>query len=274
VPHHASFLRTLLLATAVPALGCGGQTEDVPPLSGGSGGSAGSGGVGGSAGAGQGGAGGSAAGSGGAGGAAGGSQVPCDAPKPVLAAGKPTGYVTCANGAVVRREVTECPSQLPRPEVCPNAAATGCQKDSDCTAKPNGYCGVISWFGGEPPGAGCECIYGCTEDADCGEGSICLCGEPVGRCAPATCVSDAACPEGGCSLYESMPGCPSIHFACQLLADECASNQECEAKNQDKPFCTIKEGKRVCSSWECAAGRPLRVEEDARFAPLVGRSDW
>jgi hypothetical protein len=175
---------------------------------------------------------------------------------------------------MLRREVTECPSVLPRPEVCPNAAATGCQKDADCTEKPNGYCGAITWFGGEPPGAGCECIYGCTKDADCGEGSICLCGEPVGRCAPATCVSDAACPEGGCSLYESMPGCPSTKFACQLLADECASNKECQDKGQDKPFCTIKDGKRVCAGWECAAGRPLRVEEDARFAPLVGRSDW
>lgn len=274
--HHASLLRALLLAAAVPAVGCGGKTETLPENTGGAGGSvAGSGGSGGSSA----GSGGSTAGSGGSsagsGGQAGAPQVPCDDPKPVLVGGKPTGFQTCASGAVTRPDAITCPSLIPRPDSCGEGVAGGCTKDSDCTEKPNGYCGVIEFFGGdapEPPS--CSCQYGCTKDADCGEGSICLCGDPVGRCTQATCASDGSCPEGGCAAYESSPGCSFTAFACQTLTDECVSNEECQKKSEQTPFCTVKEGKRVCSGWECAAGRPLWVEEAPRFAPLQRRQDW
>src|SRR4029079_15648246 len=61
-------------------------------------------------------------------------KTSCQSPKPIVVAGKDTGYDQCANGGTRRRAALDCPSELPRPSnVCPfgDAGIQGqCSKDS------------------------------------------------------------------------------------------------------------------------------------------------
>jgi hypothetical protein len=247
--------------------GSGGSTAGTA----GSGGSAaGSGGAGTGGAAGSGGAGtGGAAGGGGAAGSGGFNNHPCLDPKIIEVGGKPTGYEVCANGAIHRRENLECPSLLPQPKACEQAAQGGnCKSDADCKEAANGYC-VGSEGGFEAPG--CYCNYGCTKDTDCGDGSICLCGEPVGRCVAATCRSDADCGGGLCNSYGLDQICYNFGFACQSPKDTCGGNNDCQAPQ----YCLPEGEQRICKEDSpCAIGRPLMVEEGWRFASLARRSDW
>jgi hypothetical protein len=182
--------------------------------------------------------------------------------------GKPTGVEVCANGAVHRREAIECPSLLPRADVCPNTDPGGnCKTDADCKDAPNGYCKANSGF----EGPGCGCNYGCTKDADCGDGQICLCGDPVGRCVKAGCRDDKDCGGGLCNSYGNDEICFDFGFACQKPDDTCGGNADCTAPE----FCLLEGESRICKQdTPCAVGRPLRVEEGWRHAALARRDGW
>ena len=58
------------------------------------------------------------------------------------------GYQRCSNGVVHRASKETCPSSLPRNTVfavdggLPDAG-NYCQRDADCVAAPNGYCGYV-----------------------------------------------------------------------------------------------------------------------------------
>jgi hypothetical protein len=181
-----------------------------------------------------------------------------------------TGYQVCDDGAIIRPFVAECPSTLPRPEPVPNydPAYYQCQYDSDCTEMAHGYCGS-NYGGGLAPGAYCN--YGCVNDAECGAGSICECGEPVGHCVPATCTSDHDCEPGfHCADYDQSLGCQFMNFACQKPADACLSSADCAGA-----MCSIQMGDtRTCVMGGCAIGRPFLIDEVARIAGVVERSDW
>ncbi|MFT3768917.1 MAG: ferritin-like domain-containing protein [Minicystis sp.] len=207
------------------------------------------------------------AGTGGAGG--GGLKPPCKDPEPVLIDGKPTGYVDCAGNWTHRESITTCPSKLPTTATCQQQGAGGgsgaCATDADCTAQPNGHCELV---GG--PFASCTCTYGCTTDADCGQGRICVCGDPIGTCVHAECQSDADCGNGLCATYTENPGCGGIAYACQSAEDECTSDSTCLGGK----MCTWTGSHRVCVSPTCSVGRPFLVAGAPRLAAPAARGDW
>ncbi len=272
---------SLLAVIGIAPVGCGGSTEggDGNFVPGGSSGttSTGSGGTG-STGSGSGGfvvgIGGATAGSVGSGGAIGPNPFPCNNPMPVVDAN--SGYQSCDNGVVIRPFAAECESRLPRPEPVPNYDPTysECQYDADCTALPHGYCGGAAYDGPSPT----YCNYGCVNDAECGEGSICVCGEPIGYCASATCTSDADCFAGyHCASYDSSGGCGILSFACQEPADTCLSTADCTSPDGvTLGPCNILNGNsRECMmGGGCAIGRPFLVDDVARVADVSTRSDW
>lgn len=192
-------------------------------------------------------------------------EFTCEEPAPYLA-GADTGYVRCKSGAIHREQVAQCASVLPRPETCPgDPAVSMCQSDADCTDAPNGSCNMDEFGSG-----GCYCSYGCTSDAECNAGAICLCGDTIGRCVSSSCTSDADCGDGLCSTYVSEPGCGGLAFACQSPQDECAADSDCTGTEQ----CTLQSGHRVCVEPMCAIGRPFLVAGEARVAQVTARRDW
>jgi hypothetical protein len=216
------------------------------------------------------------------GGSRAGSFIACEAPTPVVIAGKDTGFVTCAEGVRHRASVVTCPNALPRSgggECTGGFGLDGgpgsCTRDSDCTAKPYGTCGL-----GGGHFATCECSYGCVADSDCAAGEICECGDPVGRCLAATCLSDSACPKG--SLCASAPtswgGCswdPLVpSYICQSPNDTCLTDKQCATS---APACAYDgdAGARQCRPGQLACpGRPFLVEGAARLAGSCRRADW
>jgi hypothetical protein len=169
----------------------------------------------------------------------------CRSPAPVILTFDPseTGFASCEGGVWHRPAIHSCPTRLPRTLLCGFAPVEGgtlngsCRADSDCTTKPKGYCGVTS------ANASCHCDYGCTEDADCGAGYICQCGDPLGKCLPATCKSDAECP-GLLCLRSRDKSCGET-YACQAATDLCTSNSDCKAP---LAACTIENGLRTCQA--------------------------
>lgn len=167
----------------------------------------------------------------------------CRNPKPVLAFDQSdTGYVSCDGGAMHRVQMHACPTRLPRATLCGFPPVDGglkqdCRSDSECTTKPKGFCTTSSH------NATCFCDYGCTEDADCPAGNICVCGDPQGQCMPAECTSDAQC--GGLLCLRSNDTTCGKAFACQKPTDPCTSNLDCKP-----PYsaCTIDKGVRSCQA--------------------------
>jgi hypothetical protein len=215
-----------------------------------------------------------------AGGSAGGSLWPCLDPQPVLVGGQDTGYVQCSNGVLHRPAKASCPSLVPRATYSCGAASSpglpgeaplpagNCVSDADCTAHSNGACEAS--FGLD--GGSCYCTYGCSTDEDCGQGNICLCGDPVGHCVPATCATDASCAGGAqCTAYDTSPGCGGTAFACQTPMDSCGSAADCEG---GAGFCMLEGAARACAPVGCAIGRPFLVEGEARVARLENSSGW
>jgi hypothetical protein len=208
-------------------------------------------------------------------------MYPCINPTPVLVQGTDTGFVQCDSGFVHRAVVHACPSSLPRAGVCgqpspfpgPDGGPAGCTTDSACTAQPNGFCSQFDPTGGFPVG-GCTCYYGCKTDADCGAGQMCLCGDPVGVCVPASCKSDADCGPGLlCTMSAPLGTCPSAPpFACQSPADSCGGSKDCP-QTSGASVCGYANGLHQCVS-ECAFGRPFLVRGTAQTAGTERRADW
>jgi len=197
-------------------------------------------------------------------------QFPCKSPTPLTSGN--SGYERCENGVIIRRAIVNCENPLPRKARIAdyNAAVDRCQYDSDCTERALGYCTRDVNGQGVPPRASCR--YGCTADADCEANSICVCGDPVGHCSPASCSSDAACVPGfHCASYDSSGGCQRETFACQTPADRCATNSDGPGAH-----CRIATGSvtRTCEGAQCAIGRPFLVDEVARVAAPCSRQDW
>jgi hypothetical protein len=225
----------LFSALGLLPLACGGSSTGTHDESGGSGGS-------------------SAAGNTG-------STGTCTEPQPLG-----NGYEQCGgNGPVHRPSVEECKSSLPRDSMKIAPPGDGqCQSDADCADMPHGYC----TSGGQVPGT--FCAYGCVKDSECGAGSICVCGEPVGRCVGSTCTSDTECGAGlRCQSYDQSHGCGILRFACQTARDTCQSDADCRGG-----FCDGASGVFTCVTGGCAIGRPFLVEGVERVAAVVARADW
>jgi hypothetical protein len=169
----------------------------------------------------------------------------CRSPAPVTIVFDPseTGFTSCDGQVWHRSSVHACPTRLPRTTECGFAPVDGgtlngsCRVDGDCTTKAKGYCGVTS------ANASCHCDYGCTEDADCGDGNVCQCGDPLGKCVPATCKSDDEC--GGLLCLRSNNTSCGQTYACQAPTDECTSNSDCKPPLS---ACTLENGHRTCQA--------------------------
>jgi hypothetical protein len=278
--------RWLLLGTlGASANGCGAKAEKEPsdvrhqstsqPGAGSGGGMASSAGYGGSAGS-------------------GGSTAPTtrhdDCAAPTSLGG---GWERCDSGLIHRAAVSgQCASRLPRAEpidpaviaalypdyvASADAGAPGpldpqCLSDADCTQAPHGHCIAGNYGDGA---TGVFCSYGCTSDADCGENSVCVCGEEIGQCYSSGCSTDADCSgKAMCASYESTPGCPSTRFECQTPEDTCVTNADCPSGQS----CTVDEfgssGVRFCTNPNWVCGRPYLVDGCALRAAAEARDDW
>jgi len=166
------------------------------------------------------------------------SCIRCANPSPVLVGGSDTGYDKCAQGHLRRRAVMDCPSLLPREDggvtcVAGSGGADSCSSDLNCGA--TGFCARTFVCEAAPGYMPCGCSSGCVRDSDCPVGTVCLCGDPIGTCVPATCSSDLGC-GAGCDCIESItatsyPLLSSIpykaSFGCQGPRDECAGPGDC-----------------------------------------------
>lgn len=189
------------------------------------------------------------------------------------------------SGVVTRPSPAKCLSRVPRPVGSDGGAGgnggasgyggaagsiggyTNCETDFDCTEKGYGFCRTNRSLYGSSR----YCIYGCTEDADCGSSSVCLClaGDPVGTChIGVDCKTNLDCTEGCACLGINHPdecdGAPRYSFACQTPDDTCRSNSQCTASSMQ---CSPAESG---SGWECTpgavCGRPFLVDGNARVA--------
>lgn len=183
----------------------------------------------------------------------------------------------CDDGALHRTAPGTCPNYLPSDPVEPQSKYDQCSSDQDCANAQLGYCATYSGDEQDPmfdaeltPGNYCR--YGCETDDDCADGSICLCGAPIGTCVQADCTSDAECGEGlRCSGYVADPGCGGLAFACETPLDECVTNGDCIGERQ----CTnYGSDHRTCQSADCPIGRPFLVAGHERLAGAVARADW
>ena len=186
-------------------------------------------------------------------------DLACEESKPIVLFGKHTGFERCSNSMRHRRNAVACASSLPRPDdgvsylkrYVPEVyewsqevveAGSWCLRDSDCSARVHGHCEPMR------PCCGTYCAYGCLSDSECSDGEICLCDDPVGRCVPASCQTDADCQHPYvCGDYEPIDGECGVRdaFACQTARDECAVI--CGPRGI---FCTFSEGHRTCAD-EC-----------------------
>lgn len=145
---------------------------------------------------------------------------PCDSPteriQPSPMGDVPTGWVNCADDTFHRARQRDC--FLPAPSENPCVAANqGCMTDAECTGMPHGFCNLRSSGAGDS----CECVAGCTSDADCGPDGACLCDGRDTRCVPAACHTDDDCEAGYlCVLGPSGLGC-------HTGADACRTDAEC-----------------------------------------------
>ncbi|MFO0566379.1 MAG: ferritin-like domain-containing protein [Polyangiaceae bacterium] len=192
---------------------------------------------------------------------------PCKNPTPILVNGKATGVDSCGTRSVRRTDAVTCPEAMPRANPC-TATQMDCAADTDCGAQAHGYCNFFAGGGGAP--STCSCAYGCVSDNECPEGQRCLCGDPVGRCVPATCSTAADCQEGF-DCMSPFGTCASPSLACQTQKDECSSDDDCSVGL----YCGVTDGHRSCQPDGCAGlGRPFLVNGVARLAPVATRSDF
>jgi hypothetical protein len=88
-------------------------------------------------------------------------------------------------------------------------------------------------------------------DQDCGAGSICQCGDPVGVCTPTNnCLTDADCAPGKACASASgnttdYGGC-GIRFACQTAVDQCKRRSDCASAAGSSDYCAIGKNGRSC----------------------------
>lgn len=190
------------------------------------------------------------------------------------------GWERCENGMLHRANHGACESRLPRSEPSadhygspiPADAGPGwpCRYDADCTEQPLGHCELGIQI------EGTYCDYGCATDADCAPGYVCLCGDLVGACTPASCAIDSDCGSGLlCGTHTPYPGCPGIAVACQTPNDDCGGDLDCP----EGTLCSynVYEGgsqRRTCEYPGCQVGRPFLVDEQPRLAAACSRADW
>ncbi len=139
-----------------------------------------------------------------------------------------------------RAEALACEPTTSSPE--PVCAATngfgeppGCLAHADCPPGPGGEPGFCH---GDAYG-GCGCVVDeCTVDADCPEGTTCVCGDaagwPTAHCEPSNCATNDDCASGRCQ-QQRVSGCEPVSpetavpwgWYCATEADTCDGDEDC-----------------------------------------------
>jgi len=190
------------------------------------------------------------------------------------------GWVTEKNGNVHRTSRTTCDATIEQ-QACQGTERTfSCKTDADCKEHPHGRC--TSQMG--QIGAYCGCQYSCETDADCGAGMACVCKgtgamrTPHSVCAPAACSTDADCPGTQCGLSAHHNGCgEDVQLACRTPDDKCKSDADCPGGPGSCAVESRGQGDKKtwsCQMMNCAIGRPLVIEGEARTARPRERGDW
>ncbi|HEU4537511.1 MAG TPA: hypothetical protein VFS00_25505, partial [Polyangiaceae bacterium] len=272
--HRTAFLfslrASLLAAVGLAGVACGDDDDN-----GGQAG-AGGGGVAGAAGAGV-------AGGGPAGGGVGGSvgSGACQSPSPILSeGGAPTGFETCADGAIRRVAVLANDPAFGVKACLGTESTIACRSDAECVEKPHGKCASGEFVDLSGPTTTCQCVYPCASDAECGAGSVCVAGAVMASlggggafCAPAACATGQDCPSGECGLSAFESGCGlDVQLACRSEADACRTDDVCGGQACAVPF--VGSPGWQCTGSTCAIGRPLLIAGRPQTARPAERADW
>ncbi len=221
----------------------------------------------------------------------------CDGSTPILdAAGAATGYERCEDGSIHRVSAVATSSAIEGESCLGTEEYLGCTTDADCEAygSPGSVArclhqDYIEIGGRTNPDAypdsgmsaqdGCTCAFSCATDADCGDGYACVPADIVttdktwASCEPATCTTDADCAGGECGIASYNNGCGyETTQACRETSDTCRSDADCT----DGAGCGVgyEEETFACQEMNCAIGRPLTVDGEARVAQAAARADW
>lgn len=200
---------------------------------------------------------------------------PCATSTPILlASGASSGFEQCNDGAVHRTAVVPPGPVAPITDPRCSIGGPDCAVDADCTEHPAGAC--LEWEGETLT---CQCYYGCTSDSDCGSDQFCMppevqpafVGKTFAQCHYATCVTDADCPSGECTIARTQTACGDTYsLACRSADDACRTEAECEGND----LCFLQSGAFECRGEDSFCGRPLRVDGVARMASVKTRTDW
>jgi len=186
-------------------------------------------------------------------------RFPCRNPKDLG-----NGLVQC-DGFKHRQKAQTCASHVPRPDS--NPYGTQCKSDAECTEKAHGFCGT------DPSsGEGTVCQYGCISSDECKAGELCECGDAIGTCKRANCMTDADCGIGFlCRDYETSVGCGTTNYWCQSAADACGTDADCTSARcgHDQTQNSFQ-----CTTRVCASGRPFLIEGVQGLARVATRADW
>jgi hypothetical protein len=164
-----------------------------------------------------------------------------------------SGFVSCENGLVHRPTPGTC-SVYTQSETVLLASKVPeedeCHRDAECTEKRYGACAYGQMQYGAPVTPN-HCVYGCTVDADCPRGNVCVCAENGGSCVAATCGRDEDCGVSFCAEY-SQSCSHDGGFACQKPEDRCQLDSDCPSIGPGSASCTMgQDGLRSCGFSAC-----------------------
>jgi hypothetical protein len=205
------------------------------------------------------------------------SAEPVTSPSPCVSSvplGVGTGLEQCDNELVHRVAPALCENGLaefaePNPDsLLIRPEELGCTRHADCVEREYGYCRGV----GVPIIGDLQCAYGCTVDADCGEGSVCHCAEPIGMCAPADCQADADCGAGFlCVQIPDHWGCGSPpRYVCQTSSDTCSISTDCATGD----VCNPDNDRLQCVPRGPVCGRPFIIDGKPVVASLLHGGNW